>query len=62
VARRVITLIAFLLWAGLAFLTLFVLFTSGPDVLVLLSLLVLAVLGMGVFGALGEKRRPGGDL
>ena len=44
----------------LSFLTLFVLFTSGPDVLVLLSLLVLAVLGMGVFGALGEARRPGG--
>jgi len=61
-ARRVITLVAFLLWAVLSFLTLFVLFTSGPDVLVLLSLLVLAVLGMGVFGALGESRRPGGDL
>jgi hypothetical protein len=58
----VITAVAFLLWAVLTFLTLFVLFTSGPDVLVLLSLLVLAILGMGVFGALGEARRPGGDL
>jgi hypothetical protein len=62
VARRVITVVALLVWALLSFLTLFVLFTSGPDILVLLSLLVLAVLGMGVFGALGESRRPGGDL
>jgi hypothetical protein len=58
----VITVVAFLLWAMLSFLTLFVLFTSGPDFLVALSLLVLAVLGVGVFGALGESRRPGGDL
>jgi hypothetical protein len=33
-----------------------VLFTKGPDVLVLISLLVVAVLGAGVFGALTERR------
>ncbi|HVL95826.1 MAG TPA: hypothetical protein VM266_08195 [Solirubrobacteraceae bacterium] len=54
-ARRVVTIVAFLLWGLLMFLTLFVLFTSGPDVLVLVSLLVLAVLGAGVFGALGDR-------
>jgi hypothetical protein len=61
-ARRVVTIVAFLLWGLLSFLTLFVLFTSGPDVLVLISLLVLAILGAGIFGALGERQRPGGDL
>ncbi len=48
-ARRPIAILALLLWALLAFLTLFVLFTSGPDLLVLISLLVLTVLGIGVF-------------
>jgi uncharacterized membrane protein len=61
-ARRVVTIIAFLLWAFLAFGTLYVLFTDGPDVIVLMSVLVLAVLGAGVFGALGDRERPGGDL
>jgi hypothetical protein len=59
VAHRIITALAFLLWSVLAFLTLYVLFQSGPDVLVVLSLLVLAVLGLGIFGALTE--RGGGD-
>jgi uncharacterized membrane protein len=58
----VVTVVAFLLWGFLAFGTLYVLFTSGPDVLVLMSLLVLAVLGAGIFGALGDRERPGGDL
>jgi hypothetical protein len=39
--------------ALLAFLTLFVLFSSGPDVLVIVALLVLGVIGCGVIGALG---------
>jgi hypothetical protein len=38
--------------AVLAFLTLFVLFSSGPDVLVLVSLAVLALFAVGVLGAL----------
>jgi hypothetical protein len=53
--RRVVLTLGFLLWATIAFLTLYVLFTEGPDVLVLISLLVVAVLGAGVFGALTER-------
>ena len=37
----------------LAFLTLFVLLSNGPDVLVITSLIVLAVIAAGVIGALG---------
>ena len=40
--------------ALLAFLTLFVLFESGPDVLVIVSLLVLALFAFGIFGALSH--------
>ena len=54
-ARRIILALGFLLWATIAFLTLYVLITRGPDVLVLISLLVVAVLGAGVFGALTER-------
>jgi hypothetical protein len=43
--------------AILAFLTLFVLFASGPDVLVVTSLLVLALFAFGVFGALATPPR-----
>ncbi len=59
---RVIQLLALLLWSVLAFLTLFVLFTSGPDFLVLVSLVVVALIGVGVFGALGEPPDRGGPL
>ncbi len=40
--------------ALLGFLTLFVLFDSGPDVLVIASLLVLALFFFGIFGALSH--------
>jgi hypothetical protein len=40
--------------ALLAFLTLFVLFESGPDVLVIVSLFVLALFVIGIFGALSH--------
>ena len=43
--------------ALLAFLTVFVLFETGPDVLSLLSLLVLALFFFGIFGALGSGPR-----
>jgi hypothetical protein len=56
VPRHLITLAAFLLWAALTGLTLYVLFTEGPDVLVLISLVFVAVLGVGIFGALNERR------
>jgi hypothetical protein len=52
--RLVITVIAFGFTALLAFLTLYVLFTSGPDLLVLLSLVILALFGIGIFGALAR--------
>jgi hypothetical protein len=61
-ARRAILVTALVMVGLLAFLTLYVLFSSGPDMLVLISLLVLAVLGIGIFGALGETPRSGGDL
>jgi hypothetical protein len=51
---RLIQILALVFWMVLAFLTLFVLFTNGPDFLVLLSLVVVALIGIGVFGALGE--------
>ena len=59
---RLIQFLALTLWTVLAFLTLFVLFTSGPDFLVVLSVLVVAVLGIGVFGAFGDRPRGGGPL
>jgi hypothetical protein len=59
VTQRVVlgAILAFI--ALLAFLTLYVLFESGPDVLVLVSLVVLAVFGVGVIGALATP--PGED-
>ena len=45
--------------AILAFLTLFVLFSSGPDVLVVLSLVVLGLFAVGVIGALSTPPRDG---
>ena len=43
--------------ALLAFLTLYVIFDTGPDVLSVLSLLVLALFVFGIFGALGSGPR-----
>ena len=46
--------------AAMAFATVYVLIEEGPDVLTLVGLLVVAVLSLGVFGALTEpspKRR-----
>ena len=40
----------------LGFLTLFVIFETGPDVLSAISLIVLALFFFGIFGALGQKR------
>ena len=47
--------LAFALIAFLAFLTVRVMINDGFDVLVLLSLIVLAILGFGVLGALGSS-------
>jgi len=53
--RTVILAVALAFIALLAFLTLFVLFSSGPDVLVLISLGVLALFAFGIVGALGNR-------
>ena len=55
-ARTVIAVVAATLWLTITGLTLYVLITEGPDVLVLVSLILLATLGMGIFGALNERR------
>jgi hypothetical protein len=57
--RTVILVLALLFIAILAFLTLFVLLWKGPDVLVVLSLVVLALFGFGVIGALATPPRDG---
>jgi hypothetical protein len=54
--RSLIAVLAFLLWAALTSLTLYELFTKGPDVLVFISLVFVGVLGIGIFGALNERR------
>ena len=56
-SRTLVLAAALLLVGGLAFLTVYVLIKDGPTVLTLTSLLVLALLGFGIFGALGERRR-----
>jgi hypothetical protein len=52
VSRTVVLGVALAFIAVLAFLTLFVLFSSGPDVLVVASLMLLGVFAFGVIGAL----------
>jgi hypothetical protein len=55
--RALILVLALMFIAILAFLTLFVLFWKGPDVLVVVSLLVLGLFGFGVIGALSTPPR-----
>jgi uncharacterized membrane protein len=54
--RTAVLLVALLFTGLLGFLTLYVLFESGPDVLTITSLGVLALFVFGIFGALSEKR------
>ena len=51
-SRTVVLAVSMLFIAVLAFLTLFVLLASGPDVLVVVSFVILALFGFGVIGAL----------
>ena len=53
--RMAITLIALLFTTVLGFLTLFVIFESGLDVLSAISLIIVALFFFGIFGALGQK-------
>jgi hypothetical protein len=57
--RTLILVLALGFIAILAFLTLFVLFSSGPDVLVVLSVVVLGLFAVGVIGALSTPPRDG---
>jgi hypothetical protein len=54
---RPILLAAFLLVVVLAGLTVYVAVRNGPDVLTVLSTMILAMLGIGIFGALREPPR-----
>ena len=58
--RTVVTAVALLFVCTMAFATVYVLIKEGPDVLTLIGLVVVAVLSLGVCGALSEpspKRR-----
>ena len=55
VTRQIVGLLALALIAFLAYLTVRVMIDDGVDVLVLISLVVLAILGFGVLGALGSS-------
>jgi hypothetical protein len=63
VTRTVVTGVALLFICAMAFATVYVLIKEGPDVLTLIGLVVVAVLSLGVFGALSEpsqeRRRKG---
>ena len=52
---RIVLWFALLLILALAFLTVRVIVNSGFDILVGISLVVLAILGFGVLGALGSS-------
>jgi hypothetical protein len=54
--RTVVTFVALAFTAVLGFLTLYVIFETGFDVLSVLSLIVVALFFFGIFGALGQKR------
>ena len=53
--RTLVVVAALAFTVLLAFLTLYVMFQTGPDVLSVLSLIVLAMFFFGIFGALGQK-------
>ena len=51
-SRTIVLGVSLAFIAVLGFLTLFVLFSSGPDVLVVVSLVILGLFAFGVIGAL----------
>ena len=57
--RTLILVLALGFLAIFGFLTLYVLFSSGPDVLVVVSLIVLGMVGYGIIGALSTPPRDG---
>jgi hypothetical protein len=54
--RTAIAFIALAFTTVLGFLTLYVIFNTGLDVLSAISLIVVALFFFGIFGALGQKR------
>jgi hypothetical protein len=56
--RFAVSLVALVFICGMAFATVYVLIDKGPDVLTLIGLLVVALLALGVFGALSEPSQP----
>jgi hypothetical protein len=52
--RLAVTVAAFAFVGALGFGTVYVLLTEGPDILTLASVIVVALLGFGIFGALTE--------
>jgi hypothetical protein len=59
VSRTIVLGVALVFVAVLLFLTLFVLFWTGPDVLVVVSLVILALFAVGVIGALATPPDDG---
>ena len=57
--RTLVLVLALFFIAILGFLTMYVLFSSGPDLLVVVSLLVLGLFAFGVIGALSVPPRDG---
>ncbi len=53
--RSIVLAIVLIFVAALAAMTLDVMFREGPDVLTVLSLLVIALFGFGIVGALRER-------
>ena len=55
-ARTLVLGLSLVIICVLGFLTLLTAMRHGVDVLVVLSFILLAMMGIGVFGALGEQR------
>ena len=53
--RFAVTAVALVFTCAMMFATVYVLIKHGPDVLTLIGLLVVAVLSLGIFGALTEQ-------
>ena len=58
---RLIQILALVFWMVFAFLTLYVLFTSGPDFLVIVSIVVVALIGYIMLQS-GLKALKAGNL
>jgi hypothetical protein len=55
--RTAVTAVALVFVCAMAFATVYVLLTEGPDLLSLIGVLVVALLSFGIFGALSESPR-----